>query len=116
MKKLTDVAVERTSPPRTGFKVIWDSTATGLGLKLTAAGRRLFVLQLVYPGHTTPSVRTLGQYPGLSLADARAKAVEWYGLVKRGVDPAVEERKAIESARRAAMLSQERSFGSIAEA
>jgi integrase len=116
MKKLTDVAVERTSVPRAGFKIIWDSACTGLGLKLTAKGRRLFVLQTVYPGHTVQSVRTLGTYPELALAEARAKAQEWYGLAKRGIDPAVEEAKASERARRAAMLSEQRSFGAVAEA
>jgi hypothetical protein len=116
MEKLTDVKVARTAVPKGDFKIIWDNSTTGFGLKLTPAGRRLFVLQLVYPGHRTQSIRTLGQYPGLSLAEARAKAIAWYGMAKRGVDPTVEQDKAIEAARRAAMLSQERSFGSVAEA
>ena len=36
-------------------------------------------------------------------------------MVKRGIDPAVEEQKKIEAEKRAKMLSQERSFGSVAE-
>jgi hypothetical protein len=109
-KKLTDPLIRKIAPPKKGGpRFVFDTLATGFGVKVTPAGKRLFVLQAKYPGHKTQSVRTLGAYPSMSLADARHKAVAWYGMVRQGIDPAVE-------ARRAAMLAQEHSFGNVAEA
>ena len=58
-----------------------------------------------FPGHRVQTRRTLGAYPGMSLADARAKATEWYGLARRGVDPSVEEAKAAQAKARAEALA-----------
>jgi integrase len=115
-KKLTDALVAKLATPKGGPKIVWDTLATGFGLKTTPAGRRLFVLQTKYPGHAVQTIRTIGAYPGMSLADARRVAVEWYGLARRGVDPKVEEEKAKVARERQAMLAEKRSFGAVAEA
>ena len=93
MKKLTDVLVAKMPKPRSGFRIEWDSATTGLGIKVTAVGRRKFVQQLVFrPPHAIdPHARQLPRDE--VLADARGKAVEWYTLSKRGIDPALEELK-----------------------
>jgi len=117
MPKLTDVAIQRLRA-KSKLRIIYDTAATGLGLKVTAAGRKIWVLQLVYPGQRQQSRRTLGQYPGLGLADARARAAEWYGLVKQGVDPEeheAEQARKLEAARRVEALKDASTFGAFAE-
>lgn len=115
-KKLTDRLVLKLATPKGGPRVVWDTLATGFGIKITPAGRRLFVLQTKFPGHAVQTTRTLGAYPGMTLADARAKAQRWYGLARAGIDPSVEEQKERDALERAAMLAQERSFAAVAEA
>jgi integrase len=58
----------------------------GFGLRLSPSGRRSWVL--LYRRGRTPRRLTLGSYPSLGLADARAKAKEALGMVARGDDPA----------------------------
>ena len=99
-KKFTEVGLERLS--KNG--IYWDAGQTGLGIKVTPAGRKIWKFQIRYPGQRSQSRRTLGHYPGLSLTDARAKAADWYQLVKQGIDPEealAEERRNLEAARRA---------------
>ena len=109
--ELTDRAV-RNLKPRAKEYFVWDGGATGLGIKITPAGRRIWVLQLVYPGGRNPTKRTLGIYPSMGLAAAREKAREWYGLVKAGIDPADIERQR----REAADQARASTFGKFAEA
>src|SRR3974377_702122 len=86
-KRLTEKAIIRLgTKPQTYW--VFDAKETGLGLKITPAGSKIWVLELRYPGHTTQSRRTLGTYPSLGLTAARAKAAQWYGWAKQGVDPA----------------------------
>jgi hypothetical protein len=37
----------------------WDAKQTGLGVKVTPTGKRLWRLQLRYPGHEVQTKRTL---------------------------------------------------------
>ena len=87
-------------------------------MKITAAGSKVWVLQLRYPGHPAQSRRTLGTYPSLGVAAARAKATQWYGWVKQGIDPVhaeLAERERLEAERRAEALKRENTFASVAE-
>jgi Arm DNA-binding domain len=97
-------------------------------VKITAAGSKVWVLQLRYPGHPAQSRRTLGTYPSLGVAAARApslgvaaaraKATQWYGWVKQGIDPVhaeLAERERLEAERRAEALKRENTFASVAE-
>lgn len=61
-KRLTEKAVKRLGAKRAAYW-IWDSLATGLGLKVTPVGAKIWVMQLRYPGHPAQSRRTLGKYP-----------------------------------------------------
>ncbi|MXP14021.1 integrase arm-type DNA-binding domain-containing protein [Altererythrobacter confluentis] len=49
-----------------------------------------FVLLARFKLGASPTRRTLGTFPELSLTDARQKAVEWKALIRKGVDPADE--------------------------
>jgi integrase len=109
-QRLTEKAVERARPG------IWyDAVQTGLGLKVTAAGKRIWIMQSVFPGHRTQSRRTLGTYPAMGLVAAREKAAEWYSLARGGTDPTVHEQEAAAAARRAKAVSDATTFASVAE-
>src|SRR5258705_188432 len=74
-----------------------DIAPSGFGVRVTAGGRRTFVLRARYPGPDASEHyvwRALGEYPALTLEQARAKAGAWLLLVKQGKDPAVVEEKA----------------------
>ncbi|MFD0987806.1 tyrosine-type recombinase/integrase [Methyloligella solikamskensis] len=112
-KILTDAVVRKATRPG----IIWDGAATGLGLKVLPSAKRVWVMQLVWPGQKTQSRRRLGHYPAMSLADAREKAQEFYALAKSGVDPfaKAEEERADADARRRAEELAARTFGDFAE-
>jgi integrase len=114
-KRLTDKGVERLG---IGAGIVWDSAATGLGIKVTPRGKRIWVAQLRYPGHKVQTKRTLGTHPALSLSEARAKARAWYDLVKQGIDPEDAEankRRQVEQARKAEALKVATTFAAVAE-
>jgi hypothetical protein len=94
--KLTEKAVENAKKGTT----TWDALATGLGLKVTPKKRKIWVLQLAFPGQRSQSRRVIGRWPGMSLAEARDKAEEWYNLTKQGSDPVEVERAKQEAAER----------------
>lgn len=86
-KKLTDPHCEKARRPG----ITWDLTATGLGFKVLPSGKKLFVMQLRWPGRGMQTVKNLGPYgdrpPALTLAAARVRAKQFYDLAKAGVDP-----------------------------
>ena len=82
-KRLTDLAVERLSTP-TKEICIFDSGAIGLALKLTPGGRKVWISWLKFPGAQYQSGRTLGYFPAMKVAEARAKADLWSAKVKQG--------------------------------
>jgi integrase len=116
-KRLTDIAVARLNKRTKGY-VIWDAAQTGLGIKVTPRGKRIWVEQLRYPGFRCQSTRTLGHYPAMSPSEARAKAGRWYAWVKAGIDPEVaetEEKAKADAARRAENLKKSHTFAGVAE-
>jgi integrase len=83
----------------------------------------VWLLKLIFPGQSSQSRRTLGRYPAMSIAQAREKAREWYGLVREAKrDPKeveAERRAKAEESRRLAKLRAEfaagHTFRSVAE-
>jgi integrase len=90
---------------------IMDNVVRGMGIRVSEAGVKTFVLITRFPGHRTPTRRSLGEYPTVSLEQARDKARRWIELVKRGIDPAVEE----ERQQAAELRKQAATFGVVAE-
>jgi integrase len=116
-KQLTEKMVERLKIMPRAYTT-WDARQTGLGIKITPTGKRLWQLQLRYPGHRVQTKRTLGSYPAMSLQAARAKAAEWYSLVRQSIDPKeseAEKARAADAVRRAAAQAHATTFSSVAE-
>ena len=126
------------APPRTRLD-IWDAAITGFGVRVYddkdpmrrgKAGVIRFILYARFPSQPYPARRIIGvyaplpveeassiigTYPVLTLEEARGTALEWRGLVARGIDPSVIAAKAREQAEREAALLVQCSFGSICE-
>jgi hypothetical protein len=66
---------------------VWDLAVSGLGVRVNANGRKVFILSARYPGHSNTQRRRLGDCPTMTLAEARAEAERWKRLVAQGIDP-----------------------------
>jgi integrase len=88
---LTDKQVRalRTDLPQQDF--MDGAGLPGFGVRVTRAGRKCFTLLYRLPWRVDPRRTqrrvTLGQYPFLSLAEARKRALEILGVVASGQDP-----------------------------
>jgi len=94
-----------------------DIAPSGFGVRVTAGGRKTFVLRARYPGPEASahySWRALGEYPALSLERARAGAGEWLVLIKQGKDPAVLERDARALELKKQALARDNTFEAVA--
>ncbi|GAA6211980.1 site-specific integrase [Hyphomicrobiales bacterium 4NK60-0047b] len=87
---LTDLKIKKLKPPVKGQSEIWDNKLPGFGVRITSKGTTSFVLLYRFEGKSRRF--TLGRYPILSLATARAKAHEALVKVNAGGDPASEKR------------------------
>jgi integrase len=65
----------------------FDEKEPGLALRVSAGGRKSWCFFYTRPGDGKRARITVGTYPALSLAGARAKAVEARGWVQAGHDP-----------------------------
>lgn len=91
----------------------FDALVPGLGLRVTDRGNKSFVLVARYPtSPLNPTRRSLGTYGKITLDEARQKARDWLSLIRRGIDPAIEE----ERRRAAARQEQANTFDTVATA
>jgi hypothetical protein len=113
MKALTDRSIKALKAAPAGKRYeIMDVVARSMGVRVTDKGQKTFILKTRFPGGTHMTRRALGEYPAMSLEDARAKAGEWRNLIKRGQDPGI-----VEARERSAALKQlQTTFGAVAEA
>jgi len=89
---LTDLAVRKlTAAPPKRFEV-WDAKLPGFGIRVAPSGLKSFVL--VYRCARRQRRLTIGRYPIVSLAEARALAMEALAKIARGVDPEPEKEEA----------------------
>jgi integrase len=72
--RLTDLSVARLKPPKTGRLEVWDLILPAFGLRLTAAGRRSWIIAVRKPGAKHPVRHKLGQLPKMKLGEARSMA------------------------------------------
>jgi integrase len=70
--KMTVRGIEAIRPPKLGQIDYWDADHPGFGLRVSAGGRKAWVA--MYRRGNVKRRLTLGTYPTLSLAEARAKA------------------------------------------
>jgi integrase len=89
-QRLTDTTIRNLKPEPGKQYERWDSDVTGLGVRVSPQGTKSFVF--VYRLGTRQRRMTVGQYPGLSLKEARSKAREYRQLVFQGRDPAEEKK------------------------
>lgn len=73
-------------------RFLWDDEIKGFGLKVTPAGRKVYVFQyrIARPGEAarTPAKRyTIGTHGKLTPDQARTRAKELAGMTARGIDP-----------------------------
>lgn len=83
---LTDEKVRKLKPTEVE-QIIWDQQISGLGVRVTPAGKKSFVLKFRVGGLSKkPTLGACG--PGaLSVAEARAIAVSWKSSAQQGLDP-----------------------------
>jgi integrase len=126
-KKLTDRFCATAKRPG----ITWDAGCTGLGFKVTPSKKKLWVMQLRWPGHGVQTVRNIGIYGAaplaqqapiharpLTLAEAQDKARQFYALAKAGSDPFEledEQKRQAEAAKRAEAARRENTFAALCE-
>jgi integrase len=82
--KLTDRAIKALKPKTERYEV-WEDGRTGLGLRVSPAGRKSFVYMYRFDGK--PRRMTLGTYPAVGLASARVKHAQAKEVLEKGQDP-----------------------------
>jgi len=97
MAKLTDGkqgTIAKAQAPAQGKVFIYDDARTaprGLGLKLTAAGGKTFVLKYQVDGRQR--LKVIGDWPTWTLEAARAEGHDLLRGINKGTDPLEEKRK-----------------------
>jgi len=86
---LTDLAIRGLAPPERGQSEVFDAKIPGFGVRVSSRGTKSFVLLYRFGGRSARL--TLGRYPTLPLAEARARAIDALRLVGRGTDPSKDE-------------------------
>ncbi|MDP3656258.1 MAG: Arm DNA-binding domain-containing protein [Brevundimonas sp.] len=85
MAKLTKAFIDKVQPPAEGYRIHWDETVKGYGLRVTAAGKKVFVAQGRVRGKAV--IVTIGPF-GLYPEDkGRAKAQRILQDMRDGIDP-----------------------------
>ena len=92
VKRLTKRMVDSLQPAKRDL-FVWDCELAGFGLKLTPAGRRIYVVQYRLPGvgrRMAARRFTLGEHGPLTVDEARKFARKVLNAVAEGRDPAQE--------------------------
>lgn len=104
---------EFTCPADKRQAFLWDTTAPGLGLRVTPTGKPAYVFQSVHQGKTLRI--TIGGPEAWSITDAQAKARELQRLIDEGIDPRDKKRQSLAKAE-AAKAKQAAEAVTVAEA
>jgi integrase len=99
-KRLTAKTIENLKLPasdptgkKNGRRFVMDNEVRGLGVKITEAGSKSFVMIQRFPGFKHPAPRQLGSCDAMTLEEAREKGREWLKLIAKGIDPAEQQRE-----------------------
>ncbi|QLC23369.1 site-specific integrase [Parasphingopyxis sp. CP4] len=91
--KITKKTVDRTRPGERD-QFLWDTDVRGFGLKVTPAGKKVFVLQYRLGGRGARTKRvTIGPHGVWTPDQARQEAMQLSRLVDQGIDPAEAKRE-----------------------
>src|SRR3954452_23660672 len=94
MPKLTDRFIGSLKVPA-GKKdrIVFDDECRRLGVRVTVAGSRVFIVQWHDRGAQRKRREPLGTWGSLTIAQAREAARALLGDVARGIDPAIERKR-----------------------
>lgn len=107
-QKLTDSYLQSVKPPPEGRLEIADLSCIGLSFRITNAGGRSWCFRFRDPKTGTTGRFKIGNYPDISLRDARATADNMRKRVAKGVNPTEQKKQDREAAR-------DRRFGTLAD-
>jgi integrase len=74
-------------PPAKGNRILYDDTVTGLGIRVTAAGHKAFVLGYSVRGSGKQRRFTIGEFGDWTTRTARDRARELKAIIDQGGDP-----------------------------
>ena len=83
--RLNEAAIKKTEPPKAGNRVHYDDEIAGLGLRVTAAGARSFILNYRHEGRERRL--TIGKWPAWTATAAREEAKKLRVKLDQGIDP-----------------------------
>jgi Arm DNA-binding domain len=79
-QRLTDRTSQALKPQSKPYELM-DADVRGLGIRILPSGVKSFVMIARFPPAQHPARRALGQYPELTLAQARERARLWRELL-----------------------------------
>ena len=92
---LTDRTIRNAKPKSSVYRLRDTNALTkGFGVAVAPAGSKTFFLSYTSPGTEKRTQVSLGRYPGVSLKDARAKALAYREKLSTGIDPKEEAEEA----------------------
>lgn len=83
--KLTKTNIDKVQPPAEGYKIEWDDSLKGYGLRVTAKGKKVFVAQSRV--RNKAACITIGPYGEFTEAEARDKARKLLQNMREGTAP-----------------------------
>lgn len=107
MQPLTDQILKAAKSPKVGRVEITDARCAGLTFRVTNQDARTFSFRFRCPTSGRVQRYTIGDYPDLTLANARRKADELRGQVANGINP-------VEARKRDRETRASKSFGAVA--
>jgi integrase len=99
-RALTDALIRNIVPPTSGRLEIADLRATGLSFRITSNGARSWCFRFRDPRSAKTSRATIGEYPTISLGEARERAEAMRRQVVGGENPVERKRREREAAAR----------------
>jgi integrase len=136
-RRLSDEYIRSLAPPplkngKPTYAVYWDAgrgAVQSLGLRITTGNARSWINSGRYPsgrrtdGKHNPTMRKVGEWPAVRLAEAREIALDWNRDIAKGIDPQERlafEQRAKQAAREEALRAEARkragTFANVAEA
>ena len=86
----------RDAKPGPVQRVLWDSRIKGLGVRVTLAGAKAYVIDYRAGGRQRRA--TIGRYPGMPLREARERAARELASIREGETDPLERRREIREA------------------